>query len=73
MAQIYCYNKILMIFFWEEKTKTKRKHKEWSNLIFFKLSFLIYIKLNQQIHFLVHGHSSWSTFGSHLMRGPKAL
>ena len=28
---------------------------------------------NSQIHFLVHGHFSWSTSGLHLVRGPKAL
>ena len=28
-------------------------------------------KKNQHLHFLVHGHSSWSTFGLHLVRGPR--
>ena len=28
------------------------------------------IKKNQHLHFLVHGHSSWSTFGLHLVKGP---
>ena len=27
----------------------------------------------KHVHFLVHGHSSWSTFNLHLVRGPKAL
>jgi hypothetical protein len=30
-----------------------------------------YIK-KQHLYFLVQGHSSWSTFGLHLVRGPKA-
>ena len=30
-------------------------------------------KKNQHIHFSVHGHFSWSTFGLHLVKGPKAL
>jgi hypothetical protein len=28
---------------------------------------------NQHIRFLVHGHSSWFTFGLHLVRGAKSL
>ena len=41
----------------------------------FKISLFghIFFIKNQHIHFLVHGHSSWSSFGLHLMRGPKAL
>ena len=31
------------------------------------------IKKNQHNHFWVHGHSSWSIFYLHLVRGPKAL
>ena len=30
-------------------------------------------KKNKLIHFLVHGHCSWSIFGLHLVRGPKDL
>jgi hypothetical protein len=26
----------------------------------------------QHIHFLMHGHFSWSVFGLHLVKGPKA-
>ena len=48
--------------------KPKRKKKEWSNLIFFQNC-----PKNQRLHFLVHGHSSWSTFGLHLGRGPNLL
>jgi hypothetical protein len=41
----------------------------------FKTTFLRYIFYkNQHIHLLVHGHSSWSTFGLHLARAQiKAL
>ena len=60
----------------EEKMKT-RKDKRMVKLYFilFFQNFLIwaYIFLNQHIHFLVHGHSAWSTFGLHLVRGPKTL
>ena len=44
-------------------------------LLFFlsKMPFLGHILLNKNrhIHFLVHGHSSWSTYGVHLVRGPR--
>ena len=30
-----------------------------------KLSFLDILNKNHHIHFLVHGHSSWFTFGLH--------
>jgi hypothetical protein len=54
--------------FWGGEDEDKRTQKEWSNLIFFPYFFKI-----QHIHYLVVGHSSWSTFGLHLTRGPKAL
>ena len=43
-------------------------------LFFQKLSFLDkeVKKKNQHIHFWVHGCSSWSTFGLHLLRGHKS-
>ena len=48
----------------------KIKHEEKSQ----NCPFLdIYICKKQHIHFLVHGHFSWSTFGLHLVKGPKAL
>ena len=51
-----------------------REEKRMDKLdIFFKhYPFWRYIKKNQHVHFLVHGHSSWSTFDFHLVRGPKA-
>ena len=42
-------------------------------LDFFEFPFLDIYSKNQHIPFLVHGHSSWSTFGLHLVRGPKAM
>ena len=58
---------------WEDKRMVK--------LAFFyffifipKLSFWDIYHINQCIHFSVHDHSSWSTFGLHLvMRSPKTL
>jgi hypothetical protein len=54
------------------------KTRTWPNLVCLFLSqnclfggTYIYIKLH--IHFLVHGHSSWSTFDLHLMSSLKAL
>ena len=44
-----------------EKVKHERNQKVYHN------------KNNQHIHFFMHGHSSWSTFGLHLVRGPKAI
>ena len=54
--------------------KIRKEKKNESNLNFFQnCLFWTYNKKNQHIHFLMHGHSSWSTFGIHLVRGPKAL
>ena len=33
----------------------------------------VYVSSHLHIHFLVQGHSSWSTFSLHILRGPKAL
>ena len=60
----------------EEKTKTREdKQKKMIKLQFFsKLPFLDnYNKKTSTFNFLVHGHSSWSTTGLRLVRGPKAL
>ena len=39
--------------------------------LFFWIVFLGHVsKKNQHIHFMVHGHSSWSTFGLHPVKGP---
>ena len=75
MAEEYCYNEFLMNFFGAKNMKT-REDKRMVKLafLFLKLPFLdIYYEKNEHIHFLVHGHSSWFTFGLHLVRGPKAL
>ena len=47
-----------------------REEKIMIKLDFF---FLTCVKKNQHIHNLVHGNSSWFTFGLHLVRSPKAL
>ena len=50
----------------------KTREDKMVKLEFFsKLPFLK--EKNQHIHFLVHGHSSLSTFGLNLVRGPKVL
>ena len=49
------------------------KTRQWSNLVIIsKLHFLGIYKKTQHIHFLVHGHISWSKFGLHL-EGPKGF
>ena len=61
-----------MIVFGEERRWRQENSQTWI-WFFSKLPFLgIYYKI-QHIHFLVHGHTSWSTFDLHLVRGPKAL
>ena len=71
------------IYLWGREYNDKRREwnaQTWVFLFcflvfwfFFKLPFLDICYKNQHIHILVHGHSSWSTFGLHLVRGPKAL
>jgi hypothetical protein len=39
--------------------------------LFKTVNFGQIFKNNQHIHFLVHGHSTWSTLGLHLVRGPR--
>ena len=74
MIEQCCYNDFFFGLFEEEKMKT-REDKRLVNMEFFSLNlpFLGIFKKNQHIHFLVHGHSSWSMFGLHLVRGPKTL
>ena len=53
--------------------KGRKRGEGQTQRILPKLPFWdIYIK-DQHIHFLVHGHFSWSTFSLHLVKGPKAL
>jgi hypothetical protein len=71
MAKKCYYNIILMIFLGEEKIKTredKRMVKLYIFLSFIPTFFGHILKKTQHIHFLMHGHSSWSTFGLHLVR-----
>ena len=76
MVEKCCYNKVLVNLLGGggEKIKTiedKKMVKLFSFL--FKHALLGYILKNQHTHFLVHGHPFRSTFGLHLVRGPKAL
>ena len=52
-----------------------REDKRMVKLDFFsfKISFIGHIIIKLVYSLLMHGHSSWSTFGLHLVRGPKAL
>ena len=71
IAENYCYNIFLWMFF---LGKRREDPKKWSNLNFSQnYPFWAYIirKKNQHIQFLVHGHSSWSTFGLHIVRTQK--
>ena len=71
MIFIYLFILILIFFFSAEE---KMKRKEWSKLGFCQnCPFWTYVQKNQRIHFWVHGHSSWSTFGLYLVMGSKAL
>ena len=53
------------------------KIKEWSNFVFLESTLFGHIKKiknKKSTHsLLVRGHYSWSTFGLHLVRGPKLL
>ena len=70
-----CLNNVLMICLFcgggieDEDTWRQKNDQTWffipSHLPFEGIFFL-----NQHIHFFVHGHSSWSTFTLHLVRGP---
>ena len=52
--------------------QVQEKTREWSDLNYFQnCPFWTYIKKNQHIQFLVHDHSSWSTFSLHLVKGPR--
>ena len=53
------------------QVKPKRIQENDQTWIFSKLPFWACIQKYQHIHFWVHGHSSWSTFGLHLVRGPR--
>ena len=52
----------------------RRRRQENGQTCFFSFQncpFWAYIKINQHNHFLMHGRSSWSTLGLHIVRGPK--
>ena len=64
----------ILLFLSEEKRK-QEKTKYWSNFNFFTSALFGHMlkEKNQHIHFLVYCHSSWSTFGLHVVRGPKTF
>jgi len=56
------------------KKGREREEKTRRNKIL-KIAFFLghTLKKPQHIHYLVHGRFSWSTFGLHLVKSPKAL
>ena len=56
-----------MKHFWGKKRWRQKNAQTWT-------AFLdTFLKKKSAHSLLVHGHSSWSIFGLHLLRGPKAL
>ena len=54
--------------------KEGKKEERWSNMKNnLKIDHFGHTLKNKLIHFLVRGHFSWSTFGLHLVKGPKPL
>jgi hypothetical protein len=68
MAEKCCYN-ILMNFLGGREGEDKRGQENGQTWIFWG----VYIKKISTFIFWVHGRSSWSTFGLHLVRGPKGF
>jgi hypothetical protein len=66
----------MKVFIWRREDEDTRRQKNDQTWFFFQncpfWGVYIYI-LNQHIHFLVHGHSSWSTFDLHLVKVLKTL
>jgi hypothetical protein len=64
------------VFRWDKQKRWSRKkskgpcHKNAVLRIFGVFLMIDNIKKIQHLHFLVHGHSSWSTFDLHLVKGP---
>jgi hypothetical protein len=75
MAKKCCCNNIFnALLFGVEKMKTRKdKRMVKVDFSFSKLILLGICSKNDYIHFLAHGHSSWSTFSLHLMKDPKTL
>ena len=74
MVEKYGYNKKMNESFLRKRGQRQKQTREWPYFNFFKTAFFGHIlKKKQHIHFWVHGHCSWSTFGLHLVKGPKAL
>ena len=73
-------NVVIMIFFfkfWGKRSwrqeKTRLRMVKHYFILFPKLHFFGHISKNKHIHFLVHGHFSWSTFDLHLVGGAKGF
>ena len=75
MTRKCCFNNLFILgnhyCSQEERSKERGENKTCKKNLNFP--FLGIFKKNQHIHFLVHGHSSWSTFNLLLMKGPKSL
>jgi hypothetical protein len=70
------WNEVLLIYiwwivFWGREDEDKRTVQ--LEILFKNCPFWTYIEGNQHIHFLCMVIPRWSTFGLHLVRGPKAL
>jgi hypothetical protein len=64
---------LMKFFLREEKMKIREDRRLARLILFFKTALFGHISKTRHIHFLVHGHFSWSTFNLHLVRGPKAF
>ena len=76
MTEKYCDDKFFIIFFGEEKMKVT-KDKRMIRIILFSIqNYLfghIFFRKISTFIFLVHGYSSRSTFGLHLVKVPKTM
>ena len=69
MVDKYFYNKILRKVLWGREDK----EKTIDQICFQKCPFWAHMKKSQHIHFLMHGHFSWSMVDLHIVRSPTAL
>jgi hypothetical protein len=53
------------------ENEDKRRQENGLEFFSFKIAFFKNISKNQHTQFLVHGHSSWSTFGLHQVRAQR--
>ena len=83
MAEKCCFNILIFLFrrmfFIVTRNEGKKKKERKSNMKnkkkkkFKTALFWTFKKKNQHIHFLVHGHFSWSMFDLRLVKGPRTL